>query len=436
MIDVTFAICPTTKLNMIPTSSRVLTSNLEADKRINVKYSDAVVVSNERYSAEILRNEKFKKYFIDSCDTEIVLVSCVCFTEYSIKVLLDAGKKVVFGGSSTKITTSIKYLRKLLKERNVKNLDNLIIVKGFVNKTTDLYEIIKNWKDCELSFDNSHTIYECEDDYLIKYKNLLKDRKLVYVLDHVCSWGKCKYCDWSLIPKFDYYKDIYSVSENIKLMLKKFDYNRVFLADTYYKFTDDNIKILKEMKKENIKVNIFAGIKYLKNRQYIEYINRYVDKINIGVECTLDFSLKYIRKGYNWNDILTACNNMINYMNNNVKIIIHIISDLPVPDKKSIYLKYARFSYLRKKFIKNNFNIEYKIFPLFIHQDSKMIDNKFLKITDKATSGSKYICDDNLKIYYNSLNMSRYDSNGKLLPSDHDLLNIDSIFNEFTTISK
>ena len=72
--------------------------------------------------------------------------------------------------------------------------------------------------------------------------------------------------------------------------------------------------------------------------------------------------------------------------------------------------------------VKGFTNITWIISPLKLSLESEMIDWKYLKITKKPTCGLNYILNDiyQVPIY---VNLSRYDSNGKLIPSDLDLIN-------------
>jgi len=61
---------------------------------------------------------------------------------------------------------------------------------------------------------------------------------------------------------------------------------------------------------------------------HVEFLNKYINTLLIGLECASDFALKNIRKGYTWDDIRTAVDNIINHLDKKIFLEMSIISNV------------------------------------------------------------------------------------------------------------
>lgn len=442
MLDVTFSLSPFDKVNpTIPWATRILTSNLKNNKRINAKFSNISILSNMYYNKyysqdihRIFKNKKFKDYMIESTDSDIIMISSSTHETVAVAdEFLKRGKKVVLGGAATQVVDS-KLVRKMLyQDFKNKNLDNLMIIKGYVDKTTDLYSIIKNWKDCEIiDYSNIHTVFECEDDYFLDHLNNEKLFKykpfLSVVFDQICYHNKCKFCSFKKLPRIRFYKDVNQLLSHLQRIFIKYKTDKLWIADSSFVFNKDKIKVLESMKNNDNKITIYTTVNQLKSKKYIEYLNLYVDEIIIGVESFCDWTLNTINKGHTLKDIQIAFNNMLKFMKKDMMIMIDIITDLPVKNINDVYYQYGLMRKMKKIFKDEGFDyFKYLLFYFTLTVDSELIDGKYLKIVEKPTSGRRYMYDyiEQIKM---AANLSRYDENNKLIPSDFDLIDdIDNI---------
>lgn len=393
MVDVTLII-PTMCINLwIPACSRILTSNLEHSKEINSIYS-------------------FKP------ETEIVLHSCHSISDLAeIHEFLKSGHKVVMGGPFCFIFDG-KETRSKLKEMGEVNTDNLLVVKGYISRDTDLYTIIKEWKDIEVDEDIT-SIWECEEDCLLPYSEKfgLKDLCAVYVMDSKCSHGKCRYCSYRKLNKMKHRIDIDVVANHINTMAKKYESDKVFLADNTFNFTKDNLRLLEKI--NHNEVMVFSTVNKLKQRDTIEYMNKYINRITVGLESFVDFSLKYVNKGYGSNDVLEAIKNIVKYMKRDMILYLNIIINLPVSSIDEIYFQYRMLRKVNELLLSEGFTVEWHIYNLFIGFNHEMVDDKYIKIIRRK---GKEIC------------WRRFDKDGNMLPDDREIFDTSSIKNSLVML--
>lgn len=393
MVDVTLII-PTMCIDtFIPTCSRILTSNLEYNKKINPTYS-------------------FKP------ETEIVLHSCHSISDLAeVHEYLKKGHKVVMGGPFCFIFDN-KQIREKLIEMGEVNTDNLIVVKGYISKKTNLYEIIREWRDCEVDEDIT-SIWECEDDCLLEYseKFNLKDLCAIYVMDSKCSHGKCRYCSYRKLNKMKHHIDVDVVANHINTMVEKYKSDKVFLADNTFMFTEKNLELLEKIKHN--KIMVFSTVKQLCNISNIEYMNKYINRITVGLESFVDFSLNHVNKGYGSKDVLMAIKNIVKYMKRDMILYLNIITDLPVSSIDEIHFQYRMLQKVNDLLLSEGFEVEWHIYKLFIGFNLEMVDNKYIKIIRKV---GKDIC------------WRKFDKNGNMLPEDCEIFDVSSIKNSLVLL--
>lgn len=448
MQEITLMISPLIKLDDFPSSSRILTSNIENDSNLRFFYSNSILNTNIKFkndikddylkrrnqyvfNAFVMNNKELRKMIVDSLKTEIVLLSSFSIDVlHIVKDLLNNNKKVVLGGSFC-FVYSHNVIRKTLYQMGSKNLDNLIVVKGYVDKTTDLYRIIKNWKDCEIKNNKIWTIYECQDDYLLNYVKILKslgiNPGLNFSLNQSCPYQKCRYCNHKYLPDIKFFKDNNIVVNHIKNMVEKYKAKNLFITDSYCIFNDDVKYIMEKIKNNNI--SIFTGIHQLQNKSTILNINKYISKIFVGMESTINFTLSYIRKGYDFDDIQKAIENIFQYMSRDVEIYFNVIMDLPMYDLSQAVLNFERLKRIKENFTREGFS-EFHLNPhgLTIDHTSDMIDCRFLKIDENPKNGEKYMINniDDYPFLPNDIDIgfTRYDYRGNHIPSDFNLIDM------------
>lgn len=456
MEDVTFTISPLLKLDDYPISSRVITTNLENNKTINPDYSSALIKTNlifkEKYCRNniysnnidlylkrrqqihfntfVINSEDIHSLILSSIKRELVIYSSMSLDAlYIIKLLLNHGKKVVLGGAFVFIYDS-ETIRKILVDlgTDLDKLKNIIIVKGYVDLTTDFSEIIKNWKDVEIKNNRLSTIYECEKDYLLNYSQILKTHRifprLLISFNQICPYLKCRYCNHKYLPDVKFIEESDKVIDNINSLKYKYNNDFIFITDSYFHFTPDVRYILDNLK--GYKFSIFTGISQLKKRDTIEYINKYIDTITVGMESTIDFALSYVKKGYLYQDILDAIDNVIKYMDRDKNIFFNVIIDLPMDSIENCLLNFKRLKDIKERFISEGFiNFHFNPHALKIDSCWNMIDNSFIRRSNIPLAGENFALNyiENYPFLpdYIDVNFSRYDINGKQIPSDFEL---------------
>jgi radical SAM superfamily enzyme len=95
----------------------------------------------------------------------------------------------------------------------------------------------------------------------------------------------------------------------------------------------------------------------LKDKNYIEFINQYVNCLLIGLESTSDFTLKHVSKGYRYRDIELAVDNMIQYLDRSIFLEISVILDLPYRDAQDVRDNYRRVATLKDRLDEAGFRV-------------------------------------------------------------------------------
>jgi len=469
-LKVEFMKGPSHYVDVSAIGARVLTESLIRDDRIDPEFNMETVLNELR--AEIyLRNEISPKidqlrpditkvYGIalksaasiysahtyaekvpDSvkCDTVLFSSNNGVFDFPTIKSLLSSGIRVVIGGPTATISGA-KLLRSQLENHGCKNLHNLIVVSGFVDLTTDLYKIINKWKDYHIEDNDFTTFWQCEKDFVQPhvriFQKIKKENKRKFQIATIfrsgCWWKKCTFCNYHKIPACSFVGNATpsQVAHNIINSCILHSTNRVFVADDYFLFDHFNESVFEILNNNGVEIEVYSGIRMLKNVNYVKKINKYVKSISLGVESMDDFSLKYINKGYDSRDIEIAFDNVAKHCDS-LEIVMMLMMDLPVKNEWSIFENYKRIKEQRNKLEENGISIH--MLPKLLEVNWKLretfVDHKYLRIAKENSNNhcGRYIIWKaleelgvvNSNVYTDRTTpLERYDSQGKMLKSD------------------
>lgn len=435
-MDITYTISPMQIINRYPMASRILSSNLIRDHRFDVTFSKAVMLTNSSIKSRtkelmtdetikdlqptlqvFLRNimakaspffistaiKEFTQKLVTLCPDDIVLVTC--FSPYDlhfVKMLLDAGKKVVLGGSLVFLGPRPAHtIRASLQLHGVSTKavdENLIIVKGYVDLYTDLYSIINNWKDHEINGANIESMWSCDFDYLHSelFQMLMKDwNQVCFAFNDKCWWNKCTFCNYCKLSQIDYIKDVDDdkIIRHINNQLEKYKADEIKFIDNYFKFTDRTKYILDNINAERI--GIYTGIPFLKKKEFIDDINEHkISMIHIGLESTSNFTLNKINKGYEFIDVLEATKNITENMNKDTIVSMMIIMDLPTRSQMHVLESYERLLDIRNKMLDAGIRFDISAGLLQISPGIDIVDEQYIRTSPLYTeecSGEGYL---------------------------------------------
>ena len=491
-----------------PMATRIITENLLRNKNLEVDFSDTPVTTYASNTADRLYDEimskvalrsspnvvsflnqkymvynifyvfmaqgYFDEYILIDPDTEYNILTCLNFCDLLIlKHLLQNNKKVVLGGPLINIGMSSHFIRKFMESLGVhpsKLIENLIIVSGNIDLTTDMYEIIRNWQDTAIINNDYGTVYECERDFL---KDLYEDTTSVPVhlgFSNHCWYGKCKFCTYRELPKMNFLagQGTSTVANSIHSLINTFGSDHIRFIDSYFRSNSAQVReILDQVKDYHI--TVYTGITLLKDKGYIEFLNKYVNCLLIGLESMSDFSLRQVDKGYTGRDIEIAVDNIIKYMNRDIFLEISIILDLPCKDPEDVKTNYGKIAELKERLTHEGFRVAFhmnilSVFPNLelLHTKQGLLRNSDNRSDMDMSTGKNYIInilrkcgmdralqlpsdcvirDDknahNLLYGYISSDVPivRHDVNGNLLPSDLELMD-DTVMKEILTREK
>lgn len=489
-MQITFALTPGNDMNGFPVSSRVLTENLLRDERFDVHFSNTVVSASFWAMKETLRAKErdmdylqdtfsyfhgmwfawarvyfatveYREQFLKSVKGDYLLYSgsVGIFDLCVVQHALENGIKVVFGGSLISNYT-IEETRAIMRELGStdEHQKNIIFVRGFVDLTTDLYKIVKDWKDVIITENDFTTFWECERDYiqdLIPLAEKLYEKVIgkkytrydptsqwhfiyaTFMFDSHCWWNKCKFCTYQLMPLIDTItkSDTTKVIDCILNSLNRYGTNAIFIANNYFLFSPKYERILQGLVDNGIKISIFSGIQSFLDRDYIKKINKYITAIKFGLESTDDFALNYIAKGYGTEDVLKIFDNFVKYTNKDITVITTLMFDLPYLTEKDFHDHIDRAYMLKENMIEAGFSgFEYNFSALSVipFLENKMIDGKFLKTTtldDEYLVGRSVVWNYVTKLgldpklsMMNTLPIRRFDKDGKPMLPDAQLI--------------
>lgn len=366
---------PQTYFTRYPIASKILTNNLERDKRFSVHYTDnislicytkAIKLLNEKYIPMLEKIDDtysnyaktwsggttisrfsifyvftgiFDELILSKIPTEVVF--CTAYTVLDlrlVKTLLNDNRKVMLGGSSTFIYEP-ELIRKFMISMGVdreKVEKNLIIVGGYVDLTTDLYSIYKRWEDYVITENDFTTFWDCLEDNLIENVRLydsLFQTGLNALLTSRCWWGKCKFCTYTCFPEYDFTKNV-TVDKMVNYFIKLsklYNSKNIFFNDSYLVNNKYNKELFRELSDRGFTLLLYTGVLLLNRPDYIDFLNENnVVSLLIGVESTNDFSLKYINKGFQRKDIYSMVDKMKKYMRKSIMPEFLLMFDLPL----------------------------------------------------------------------------------------------------------
>lgn len=422
-MDVTFLLSTVTVLSRYPVASRILTSNLVKEKRFNVKFLDtglqtfpqASKIYKEKVLPQLIEmgtmrsefvrwwcgNEVFGRFslaysfaghfdeqLIEKIETEYVLFSAPTIMDLPfVRSMLNHNKKVVLGGSSTLIYEPHQ-IRDLLRKCGAderKLNENLIIVSGYVDLETDLYGIVKQWKDHVITENNFKTMWDAREDFILDHKkimNTLFHTTINILLNSGCWWGKCRFCTHKYLPsiRFDHNVSVDELMKYIREISAKYETNEIFFNDSYIVNTPKVEEFMVRLNEEGYRIDLYTGILLLKDPKYIDFINRCnIQKLYIGMENTNNFSLDYINKGYHKKEIFEVADALCKNLNLNTFVVFFNIIDLPVENEYQVQSNWENLIHLRDKFKKYNRDCFYNFASLRNFPKTDMIDGKLLR---------------------------------------------------------
>jgi len=481
-----------------PMATRIMTENLLRNKNLEVQFSHIPVetyASNRdkvlydgimekavsRFSPNVISflEQKYMVYNVfyvfmahgyydafiqEDFEAEHIIFTCINFCDLLIvRNLLENGKKVILGGPLVNIGLSPVFFRQFLFNMGVEKSslrDNLIIISGNVDLTTDLYQIIKNWKDDRIIENDYRSVYECRRDFLTPHYQGKAEIPVHLGFNNWCWYGKCKFCTYKELPRMDFLKDleVQSAVEAIHGIMQGFNSRHIRFIDSYYRPHSPVVQeILQQISEYHI--TIFTGITLLKDKKYIEFINKYVNCLLIGLESTSDFTLEHVTKGYLYRDIEQAVENIIQYLDRSIFLEISVILDLPYRDADDIRDNYRRIAILKDRLDEAGFRVAVhmnilSVFPNLelLYTEDAMLKRSFDSNDMASSTGKNYLIhvlkqsgmnqpsqlpsgtvllDENnaygLRYGYISSNVPvvRHDVNGKILLSDLEIMEED-----------
>lgn len=469
ILKVEFMKGPSHYVDVSAPGTRVLTENLSRDDRLDTTFNMATIV-NEIKSRLYLKREfepkvdqvrtnlskvynmclksaaavyssyKYADSIPDSvkCDTILYSANNGVFDFPPIISMLNAGLRVVVGGPTAALYKD--KLRKRLEEYGCKNLHNLIIVSGFVDLKTDIYNIISDWKDVSIVDNDFSTFWECERDFVYPLIPIIRkirnstEFSIAVLFENGCWWKKCRFCNYRNLPVASFIENVSveKVIQNILNTCKLHNTKRVFIGNDYFVFEPFSEKVFKVLKEHGIRIEIYTGVQLLKNIQYVKKINKYISRIYVGVESLDAFSLKYINKGFTPEDVLKAFDNIINICDPKLEVHLFLMIDLPIQSRSDVVVNYEKIYSLKQKLLNNNFQVGMLPKLLEINRDllgDDFIDNNFLRVADHDSQflSGRYIIwkmfEDfgiaERSIYRDRTTpLERYGIDGRIIPSD------------------
>jgi hypothetical protein len=476
-------------------ATRIITENLVRNERLEVAFSDMPVRpfssnidkdlykkilagAGSRFSPNVMAflEQKymvynifyvfmaqgyFDEYILINPDTEYNILTCLNFCDLLIlKHLLQNNKKVVLGGPLINIGLSPSFIRKFMKLMGVhpsKLVKDLIIVSGNIDLTTDLYQIIQDWEDTTIISNDYGTAFECERDFL---QDLYESSDAIPVhlgFSNHCWYGRCKFCTYRELPKMNFLarQEISAVADSIHNLMNTFGSDHIRFIDSYFRRNSAQVQeILEQIKGYHI--TVYTGITLLKDKRYIEFLNRYVDCLLIGLESTSDFSLHQVDKGYTSRDIEIAVDNIIKYMKRDIFLEISIILDLPCRDSEDVRTNYIKIAELKERLADEGFRIAFHMNILSVFPNLELLNTGERLLSSSRdhskmdlSTGKNYIInilrkcgmdrplqlpsnrvlrdeENSYNLHYGYISSDvpvlRYDVNGNLLPSDLELM--------------
>ena len=250
-------------------------------------------------------------------------------------------------------------------------------------------------------------------------------------------------------------QEIRAVSDSIHSLMNTSGSDHIRFIDSYFRKNSVQVReILEQIKQYHI--TVYTGITLLKDKQYIEFLNNYVDCLLIGLESTSDFSLHQVDKGYTSRDIDIAVDNIIKYMSKNIFLEISIILDLPCKSSEDVKINYRKIAEIKERLTGEGFRIAFHMNTLSVFPNLELLHTEagLLRSSDNQSdmnfsTGKNYIIsilrkcgmnralqlpsdcvisdeDNTHNLLYGYISSDvpvvRYDVNDNVLPSDLELM--------------
>lgn len=470
-MKIEYSLCPTDQVfHMMGTSSRILSSNLVNNPKIDVvfpktclnvdfKYYKYMQENYERIRQSLPFNlmisvhpwlvftsiynltEEYKKTVQQFFKEEYVMLTISHLLDLiTVKHLLEDNRKVIVGGS-TVILFGSNYIRYILELMGAKNLQNLLLIRGYVDLNTDLYPLIRKWEDCEVSLTDPKSFWDCRYDFIQDHNRLAKiiynrdhsfDNRFSYVTSMLtleCWWGKCMYCSYKDLPVFDFRDTPDKMAESIKDILNRYDEDSIRFTDSYFEFDDQNIVLLENLKEYDVRV--VGGVHRMTDKNYVKNFNKYSRMISLGLECAEDDCLRRIKKGTNEKMIWKMVDNMIKYVDRDKNIIFCTIADLPFRNINAVKRNYENLAKIKRTLDDNGFTRAYFNISLLqideTNKDSMFSLTPYIREHSGNTSGRYQFFEhirDHDPVYMKKIFMpfTRYDDQGNMMASDYEII--------------
>jgi hypothetical protein len=146
------------------------------------------------------------------------------------------------------------------------------------------------------------------------------------------------------------------VARHIRRLMERFDSKELRFIDSYFHADSPKMQDILDQVRDYT-VTVYSGIMLLKNVHYLQFINRYVKCLLIGLESASDFTLSHIDKGYQRADIDTAVDRIIQHLDRDVFLEISIILDLPVRDREDVADNYGYIADMKERLEKEGFRV-------------------------------------------------------------------------------
>ena len=407
-----------------PIATRMITGNLQRNEKIDPTFSHIPVraYKSETYKADydrivskgknmfspaagVYMSQKFissnlyyvmmtRGYLNDDIFEDVhdsyVMVTCINFCDLIIvKDLLDNKNRVILGGPLLNIKMSPAFIREFLSKMGA-NSDslkkNLIIITGDIDLNTDLYQYIQAWKDDVITETDYTTIYDCKKDFLQEMFDHSSSTIAHVGFNNRCWYGKCKFCTYKGLPVMDFLSGAEEdrIVDYFHTIKREFGAKELRFIDSYFSLKNEKVHhILDQIKPYQIAV--FAGILLMKRKEHITFLNQYVNTLLLGLETASDFALKNINKGYTWNDIQEAVDQMIRHLDRKIFLEISTILDLPFRDEEDVKTNYKRILDIKERLEDAGFRVGIHMNILSLFPNLELLKQKpsYFKISNK-----------------------------------------------------
>jgi hypothetical protein len=146
------------------------------------------------------------------------------------------------------------------------------------------------------------------------------------------------------------------VARHIRRLMERFESKELRFIDSYFHADNPRTRAILDQIRDYT-VTVYSGIMLLKNVNYIQFINRYVKCLLIGLESASDFTLSHIDKGYLRADIDAAVDRMIQHLDREVFLEISIILDLPARDREDVADNYEYIARMKERLEGEGFRV-------------------------------------------------------------------------------